>query len=55
VRFFAEGYLAIRYGTQATRFLIEHSVAFAISTVAFVLVFYLIVRMAMRGAPGQKV
>jgi membrane protein YqaA with SNARE-associated domain len=55
IRFFAEGYLAVRYGAQATQFLVEHSVGFAISTVAFVLVFYWIGRMVMRGAPGQKV
>jgi membrane protein YqaA with SNARE-associated domain len=54
-RFFAEGYLAVRYGAEATSFLVEHSVAFAISTVAFVLVFYWIARIAMRGAPRQKV
>jgi membrane protein YqaA with SNARE-associated domain len=54
LRFFAEGYLAVRYGAQATRFLMEHSVAFAISTVAFVLVFYWIARVLMRGAPGEK-
>jgi membrane protein YqaA with SNARE-associated domain len=53
VRFFAEGYLAVRYGAQATRFLVEHSVGFAISTVAFVLVFYWIGRIVMR-AGGQK-
>ena len=55
VRFFAEGYLAVRYGTEATRFLVEHSIAFAVSTVAFILVFYWIARVAMRGTPGQKV
>ena len=55
IRFFAEGYLAVRYGAQATHFLVEHSVAFAVSTVAFVLVFYWIGRIAMRGVPGQKV
>jgi membrane protein YqaA with SNARE-associated domain len=54
IRFFAEGYLAVRYGAQATHFLVEHSVGFAISTVAFVLVFYWIGRIVMRGAPGQK-
>lgn len=54
VRFFAEGYLAVRYGPQATRFLMEHSVAFAISTMAFILVFYWIARILMRGTPGQK-
>ena len=54
VRFFAEGYLAVRFGAQATRFLVEHSVGFAISTVALVLVFYWIGRIVMRGA-GQKI
>jgi membrane protein YqaA with SNARE-associated domain len=54
LRFFAEGYLAIRYGPQATRFLIAHSVGFAISTIAFVLAFYWIVRLSMRGTSGQK-
>lgn len=54
LRFFAEGYLAVRFGAQATRFMVEHSVGFAISTVALVLVFYWIGRIVMRGA-GQKV
>jgi membrane protein YqaA with SNARE-associated domain len=54
LRFFGEGYLAVRYGAQATRFLVDHSVTFAISTVASVLVFYWIGRILMRGAPGQK-
>jgi membrane protein YqaA with SNARE-associated domain len=55
VRFFAEGYLAVRYGTEATSFLVEHSVAFAVSTAAFILVFYWIAKVVMRGAPGQKI
>jgi membrane protein YqaA with SNARE-associated domain len=55
VRFFAEGYLAVRYGTEATRFLVGHSVVFAVSTVAFILVFYWIARVLMRGTPGEKV
>jgi membrane protein YqaA with SNARE-associated domain len=54
LRFFAEGYLAIRYGPQATRFLIAHSVGFAISTIAFVLAFYWIARISMRGTSGEK-
>jgi membrane protein YqaA with SNARE-associated domain len=54
LRFFAEGYLAIRYGQQATRFLIAHSAGFAISTIAFVLAFYWIVRVSMRGTSGEK-
>lgn len=55
LRFFAEGYLAVRYGAEATRFLVEHSAVFAVSTVALVLVFYWIVRIVMRGVPGEKV
>jgi membrane protein YqaA with SNARE-associated domain len=54
VRFFAEGYLAIRYGQQATQFLIAHSMGFAISTIAFFLAFFWILRVSMRGAPGEK-
>ena len=54
LRFFGEGYLAVRYGAQATRFLVEHSVGFAISTVASILVFYWIGRILMRGEPRQK-
>src|ERR1700758_237369 len=53
VRFFGEGYLATKYGPQTTRFLVSHSVAFAVSTVAFALVFYWIVRVLMRGAPRE--
>lgn len=55
VRFFGEGYLAVRYGAQATHFLAEHSIGFAVSTVVFVLVFYWITRTLMHGAPGEKV
>jgi membrane protein YqaA with SNARE-associated domain len=54
LRFFGEGYLAVRYGAQATRFLGDHSAAVAVSTVASVLVFYWIARILMR-APGEKV
>src|SRR6266700_499964 len=55
LRFLGEGYLATRYGSQATRFLVEHSVAFAVSTAAFVLVFYWIGRGLMRRTPRQKI
>ena len=55
IRFFAEGYLAVRYGTEATRFLVAHSAAFAISTIAFILVFYWIIRVALRGARDHGV
>jgi membrane protein YqaA with SNARE-associated domain len=55
IRFFAEGFLAVRYGVAATRFLAAHSVAFAVSTIAFIIVFYWIIRIAMRGAPDHRV
>ena len=55
LRFFAEGYLAVRYGAQATHFLVAHGLSFTLSTIAFVLVFYWISRIVMRGVPGQKV
>jgi membrane protein YqaA with SNARE-associated domain len=54
IRFFAEGYLAVRYGAGATRFLAAHSGAFALSTIAFILVFYWMVRVALRGAHDQQ-
>src|SRR5260370_3853155 len=38
LRFLGERYLATPYGSQATRFLLEHSLAFAASTVTFCLV-----------------
>jgi len=55
IRFFAEGYLAVRYGPQATRFLVQHGLAFAISTVAFILIFYWVLRVMMRETPGEKI
>lgn len=54
IRFFAEGYLAVRYGTEATRFLVAHGVAFTVSTIAFILVFYWIVKSALRGAHDHE-
>lgn len=54
VRFFGEGYLATKYGPQTTHFLVAHSVAFAISTVAFALVFYWAAKIIMRAAPREK-
>jgi len=55
IRFFAVGYLAIRYRDAATRFLEAHGVAFAISAIIFVLVFYWITRIMLRGAHDPKV
>jgi len=53
-RFFAEGYLATRYGPQATRFLVEHRVGFAVSTLLFVLAFYWAARVLMRRTTGEN-
>jgi membrane protein DedA with SNARE-associated domain len=45
LRFFGEGYLAVRYGPQAAQFLNQHRVGFAASSLITVLGFYLVVRM----------
>lgn len=53
-RFFGEGYLAIRYGPQATRFLLDHKVAFFLGTVILVLLFYAAIRLVFRRGPEQE-
>ena len=45
VRFFGEGYLAIRYGNAAIQFLTEHKIGFAVGALAIVVAFYLIYRL----------
>jgi membrane protein YqaA with SNARE-associated domain len=40
VRFYGEGYFAVRYGHDAMRLLAEHKLAFLLGSVAGVLVFY---------------
>jgi membrane protein YqaA with SNARE-associated domain len=47
-RFYGEGYLAVRYGGQAERFLMQHKTGFAVSTVISVLVLYVVVRLLFR-------
>jgi membrane protein YqaA with SNARE-associated domain len=44
VRFFGEGYLAVRYGPQAASFLGQHRLGFVIGSLITVLGFYFIVR-----------
>lgn len=45
LRFFGEGYLAVRYGPQAAQFLNQHRAGFALSSLITVLGFYLVIRM----------
>jgi membrane protein YqaA with SNARE-associated domain len=47
LRFFAEGYLAVRYGPHAEQFLNQHRLGFAVSSLITVLGFYLVVRMVL--------
>jgi membrane protein YqaA with SNARE-associated domain len=46
IRFFGEGYLAIRYGDQASQFLLTHKLEVAGITLGIVLVLYLATRLA---------
>lgn len=52
IRFFGEGFLAIRYGTQATQFLLTHKLEVAGITLGVVLGLYLLARVAL---PSQQV
>ena len=49
-RYFALGILAVRYGEAAQQALAEHKAVFALAALAFVLVSYLVTRMAFRGS-----
>ena len=51
LRFFGEGYLAVRYGPQATAYLTEHKLAFAAASVLFVAALYLLFRWFARRSP----
>jgi membrane protein YqaA with SNARE-associated domain len=48
LRFFGEGFLAVRYGDQATQFLLTHKLDVAIITLGVVLCLYLASRIAFR-------
>src|SRR5580700_3087928 len=54
LRFYVEGYLAVRYGPQAAQFLIAHKVALGVATVASIIVSYLFVRLLFRQAPERQ-
>jgi undecaprenyl-diphosphatase len=53
-RFFGEGYLAVRYGDQATRYLVEHKVAILAITITTLLVFSLAIKLLFRRTPEQQ-
>jgi membrane protein YqaA with SNARE-associated domain len=54
LRFYVEGYLAVRYGQQAAQFLIAHKVALGVATMASIIVSYLFVRVLFRQAPERQ-
>jgi membrane protein YqaA with SNARE-associated domain len=53
-RFYGEGYLAVRYGDQATRFLVDHKVGILLVTIVSLLVFSLGIKLLFRRAPEPQ-
>jgi|SRR5665213_617173 len=51
VRFYLEGYLAVRYGHEAVGFFMAHKFSFATGTVISVLACYVLVRLLFRRTP----
>jgi membrane protein YqaA with SNARE-associated domain len=49
-RYFALGFLAVKYGEQAQRAMVEHKLVFALAALAFVVLSYLVTRAAFRGS-----
>jgi membrane protein YqaA with SNARE-associated domain len=47
-RYFALGFLTVRYGEQAQHAIVEHKLAVALAALAFVLASYLVTRLAFR-------
>lgn len=54
LRYFAVGYLAVRYGSQALPFLAAHKLGVALAVVAFVAFSYGMSRIVLRGHRGEK-
>jgi membrane protein YqaA with SNARE-associated domain len=48
IRYFGLGFLAVRYGDQATQFLMQHKVSMSLVILGTVLLFYVIVKLALR-------
>jgi membrane protein YqaA with SNARE-associated domain len=56
IRYFGEGYLAIRYGDQALPFVAQHKLEVSLAMVVLVVISYLLSRLILRdsGAPGRQ-
>jgi len=54
LRFYGEGYVAVRYGQQAVEFLAAHKLAVVGAAIAVILAFYLVVRVAFRQLPEPE-
>jgi membrane protein YqaA with SNARE-associated domain len=54
IRYFALGFLAVRYGDQVTDYVLQHKVLMSLVTLGAVLVFYLIVRLIFRPKPTAE-
>lgn len=52
-RYFAEGFLAVRYGDRATRFLLENKLQFSLGLLAVVLLVFLIARLLAHRSPRE--
>jgi len=52
IRFFGEGFLAVKYGDEASQFLITHKLEFAAIILGVVLLLYLMTRLAFRLRPA---
>jgi membrane protein YqaA with SNARE-associated domain len=48
IRYFGLGFLAVRYGVQATQYVMQHKVSMSLGILGAVSVFYLIVRLIFR-------
>jgi len=52
IRFFGEGFLAVKYGDEASQFLITHKLEFAAIILGVVLLLYFVTRLAFRPHPA---
>jgi membrane protein YqaA with SNARE-associated domain len=53
-RYFGEGFLAVRYGAAASRYLLENKLQFTLIALAVLLLGYLLTRLMFRRAPRQS-
>jgi membrane protein YqaA with SNARE-associated domain len=52
-RYFGEGFLAVRYGQDATRYLMQNKLAFTAIILVVIFLMYLLTRLFFRAAPPQ--